>query len=217
MHRYLILGTDTGVGKTYVAGALCAALLRAGLRVTALKPVETGYPNESDLERIAQSCGFNDRLRVATGIQFSLPASPSAAARAENRPAPTIAECAAAARAAVDVSDAVVVETCGGAFTPLSDREYVADFVAALPEFRTFLVAGLRLGVLSHAFGAAEYFIARGLAAPRVVLNDCYSESPAWYIESTRADLASRRLAAAAYVAHGAPVDDPVFMELIDG
>src|SRR5918997_5017100 len=40
--RVLVTGTDTGVGKTWVASALALALGSAGRRVVALKPIETG-------------------------------------------------------------------------------------------------------------------------------------------------------------------------------
>src|SRR3954468_1121467 len=40
--RILITGTDTGVGKTWVACALALALQSAGKKVIAVKPVETG-------------------------------------------------------------------------------------------------------------------------------------------------------------------------------
>src|SRR5207253_9614410 len=37
-----ITGTDTGVGKTFVACALATAFRQRGLRVAVMKPVETG-------------------------------------------------------------------------------------------------------------------------------------------------------------------------------
>ncbi|MBI3758760.1 MAG: dethiobiotin synthase [Deltaproteobacteria bacterium] len=42
MHRFLISGTDTGVGKTTVARALATAMTQRGLRVAVMKPAETG-------------------------------------------------------------------------------------------------------------------------------------------------------------------------------
>jgi dethiobiotin synthetase len=41
-HRFLISGTDTGVGKTTVACALATAMTQRGLRVAVMKPAETG-------------------------------------------------------------------------------------------------------------------------------------------------------------------------------
>src|SRR5919202_5657294 len=42
MRGLFVTGTDTGVGKTVVAGAICAALAARGERVAAFKPVVTG-------------------------------------------------------------------------------------------------------------------------------------------------------------------------------
>jgi dethiobiotin synthetase len=50
---FLITGTDTGVGKTTVAGAIAAALNRRGRRVAVSKPVETGCEPGADGELIA--------------------------------------------------------------------------------------------------------------------------------------------------------------------
>ena len=204
----LVLGTDTDVGKTFVCAALCAALLRAGQRVTACKPVETGAPSEPDIDAIARLCGRDQRLHVRRGLRYALAAAPSAAAKAEHRPAPTADAVAALVRAAQERMDAVIVETCGGALTPLTSTDCVADVALRLPEYRCVLVAGLRLGVLSHALGAVEYLRARGAPAPTVVLNDRYGTSPDWYVESTRDDLRARGLEVAAFVPHGARFAD---------
>ena len=39
---FFVTGTDTGVGKTIIAGALIAALRMLGYRTCGMKPVETG-------------------------------------------------------------------------------------------------------------------------------------------------------------------------------
>src|SRR5204862_4819175 len=44
--RLFITGTDTGVGKTFVACALARALRARGLRVAVVKPVATGVAGE---------------------------------------------------------------------------------------------------------------------------------------------------------------------------
>jgi dethiobiotin synthetase len=210
-HRYLLLGTDTDVGKTFVCAALCTALLRDGSRVTACKPLETGAPAEPDLDIVMRLCEKNERLRVNKGLRYALAAAPTAAAKAELRPAPSAADVASIVRSSEEDTDAVVVETCGGALTPLSSVDYVADLAERLPDYRTVLIAGLRLGVLSHAMGALEYLKSRGLPAPIVVLNDRYGTSPDWYVESTRADLSTRGLIVAAFIAHDAKLDEVDF------
>ena len=42
MRGLFVTGTDTGVGKSVVAAAICAGLAERGLRVAAFKPVVTG-------------------------------------------------------------------------------------------------------------------------------------------------------------------------------
>ena len=44
MRLLFVTGTDTGAGKTTVTRAVTAALCGRGLRVAALKPIETGWP-----------------------------------------------------------------------------------------------------------------------------------------------------------------------------
>ena len=43
----MITGTDTGVGKTVVAGAIAGALRRRGLDAGVMKPIQTGAGLES--------------------------------------------------------------------------------------------------------------------------------------------------------------------------
>ena len=85
MISLLITGTDTGVGKTWVARALSHALVAAGRRVVAVKPVETGCGGErSHLEDGAL-------LATATGqaepraalLRFAAPVAPALAAERE--------------------------------------------------------------------------------------------------------------------------------------
>ncbi len=213
MRRFLLLGTDTDVGKTTVAAALCTAALRAGLRVSACKPVETGAlfakPDvvfrasaaSSDLDVVRAIAG--EAVRCVSGVRLELAAAPSAAARAAGVIAPSVADCVACVRSAEDATDVVVVETCGGALTPLSDTAYVADLAGALPDYSVLLVAGLKLGVLSHAFGASEYLKSIGRAIDGVVLCERFGACEPWFVESTRADLAARDLAVVAHIAFG--------------
>ena len=43
MERYFITGVGTGVGKTLVTTILCHQLTAEGRKVTALKPVVSGF------------------------------------------------------------------------------------------------------------------------------------------------------------------------------
>ena len=47
-HAVFVTGTDTGVGKTYVAAGLLRALVREGFRACGMKPVAAGFDAAAD-------------------------------------------------------------------------------------------------------------------------------------------------------------------------
>jgi dethiobiotin synthetase len=76
--RVLVTGTDTGVGKTWVACALARALRTAGKQVVAIKPVETGRSGSAneweDGVRLARATGQAEPTQAI--LRFSEPTSP---------------------------------------------------------------------------------------------------------------------------------------------
>ncbi|MDQ6914415.1 MAG: AAA family ATPase, partial [Actinomycetota bacterium] len=85
-----VTGTDTGVGKTIVAGAVCAALVARGEVVAAFKPVVTGLDEEPptgwpyDHELLAAAAGGLDPAAVAP-VTYGPPVSPHLAAELAGR------------------------------------------------------------------------------------------------------------------------------------
>ena len=82
-----ITGTDTGVGKTFVAERLLAMFARQGLDVIGMKPVETGFtPDgaaESDTGRLLRASNLNVTMEDVCLYRLAWPASPLAAAQRE--------------------------------------------------------------------------------------------------------------------------------------
>ena len=70
MKAYFITGTDTGVGKTLVTGAIAAALAARGLSVGVMKPCESGC-DEKDGELVPADAVF---LRDMAGCDDGLDA-----------------------------------------------------------------------------------------------------------------------------------------------
>ena len=70
-----VTGTDTGVGKTVVAGAIAAALREQGRRVAAFKPVVTGLDEPAapawprDHELLAAAAGTRVERRHAAPLR----------------------------------------------------------------------------------------------------------------------------------------------------
>lgn len=84
-----VSGIDTGVGKTVVTGLMARSLLRRGVHVATVKPVQTGNVGFSeDLEEHRRLMGKSlpeDAQGLTAPQIFAFPASPHlAAARTNN-------------------------------------------------------------------------------------------------------------------------------------
>jgi dethiobiotin synthetase len=107
-----VTGTDTGVGKTVVAAAICAALAARGERVAAFKPVVTGTDDEPgdwppDHELLAAAANAGQTAADVAPHTFGPPLSPHYAAELASTPVdPAQLRAAAATAAALAGADA---------------------------------------------------------------------------------------------------------------
>ena len=128
-----ITGTDTGVGKTYVAALIARSLAASGRRVGVYKPAASGCLRDArgrlvseDAVALWEAAGRPDDLEHVCPQCFAAPLAPHVAARAEGREID-----AGLLRSGLDYwrsrSEIVLVEGAGGLMSPLGDNEYVAD------------------------------------------------------------------------------------------
>jgi dethiobiotin synthetase len=167
-----VTGTDTGAGKTFVAAAIAAAAHSAGLQVAAFKPVVTGLAEPEpghppDHELLGTAAGV-DPAGVA-GLTFEPAVSPHLAAQLAGTPIDPTA-LVAAARAAADGMDVLVVEGVGGLLVPLSSAYTVRDFACDLG-LPVVVAARAGLGTINHSLLTLESARAAGLEVRAVVLS----------------------------------------------
>jgi 8-amino-7-oxononanoate synthase len=170
MSVLVVAGTDTGVGKTVVAGALAAALRAAGRRVVAVKPVESGCgedPAGEDGGRLAAATGQESPCAALVRLQVPL-APPLAAERegVELRPGEWEEELRRLAAA----HELVIVEGAGGLLSPLA-WGYDARALARALDAAVLLVGADRLGTISHCRLAVEALASAGVPVLGVVLS----------------------------------------------
>ena len=172
-----ITGTDTGVGKTYVAALIARQLSAAGLRIGVYKPISSGCHVKGselisdDAVALWEAAGRPGTLEEVCPQRFAAPLAPHLAARAEGKRVD-----AELLRRGLEVwqtpADFVLVEGAGGLMSPLSDEDYVADLAA---DFGYPLVVVTRnaLGVINQTLQtlivAATF--RRGLPIAGIVLN----------------------------------------------
>lgn len=162
-----VAGTDTGVGKTFVARSLVRALVRRGTRVAAMKPVAAGAVSTAEGLRNADALELIAAANVIADYEcvnpYCLPApvSPHIAALESgiSIDIETVTRCYHRLAAAADW---VIVEGAGGWLVPINASQTMADLAAALRQ-PVLLVVGLRLGCLNHALLTAEAIHSRGL------------------------------------------------------
>jgi dethiobiotin synthetase len=166
-----VTGTDTGVGKTVLAAALCAAIAARGERVAAFKPALTGLDEDPgqfghDHELLASITG--QEPEAVAPHRYGPPASPHLAAAMTGHELEP-AELLAGARAAAEGADVLVVEGVGGLLVPLTPEYSVRDFARQLG-LRLLVAARPGLGTINHTLLTIEAAHAAGLGVAAVVL-----------------------------------------------
>ena len=160
-----VLGTGTGVGKTFVSARIARAWAVVG-PVTYRKPFQTGVDRpdhpEADATAIAAS-----GIRAESHVLLQAPLSPLAAAQHEGR----TLDLEAAARWCLRPAEGrVLLEGVGGLMVPLAPRMH---FLAWATELKVpcVLVALGGLGTLNHTLLSAEALMLRGWRIEAVLLN----------------------------------------------
>jgi dethiobiotin synthetase len=150
MISLLITGTDTGIGKTWVARALSHALVAAGRKVVAVKPVESGCnPSGSHLEDGALLAAATGQAAPRAALfRFTAAVAPALAAEREGQDIDLdtlVLQIEGLSRGA----DVLLVEGAGGLLSPVTWEWTVVD-LARLLGAAALVVAGDRLGTINH-------------------------------------------------------------------
>lgn len=154
VQRVVVLGTGTEVGKSHVTAALARSLREGGDPTVALKPVETGAPFE-DARRFDVENPF--RVQPHPRIALDAPISPHLAAREAGvriELEVITTWCDAQELALCDnmlphARAWSLIETAGGALSPLAPGLRNFELMRALAPDQVILVARDALGVLS--------------------------------------------------------------------
>ena len=173
-----VTGTDTEVGKTYVACLLLRELRRAGWRVGAYKPAASGAVRDGntwisdDARQLWEAAGRPLSMDMVCPQVFCAPLAPHLAARGEGRELDA-EQLISGAAAWTPHCDFLVVEGAGGYLSPLHDQWLVAD-VALRLGYPLLIVAPQRLGVINQVLQAdlAARCYGGGLPVAGCVLNE---------------------------------------------
>ena len=156
----VVVGTDTGVGKTVVSALLVRRWSRAG-GARYLKLVQTG--DDCDSATVRRLTGLDERAAPEPPFRLPRPASIDQAAAAAGLALDAARIVDAARRLlADDARRPWILETAGGLLVPINDGEDQSDVLASLG-LPLALVARSGLGTLNHTLLTIEAIRARGL------------------------------------------------------
>jgi dethiobiotin synthetase len=171
-----ITGTDTGVGKTYVATGIAKALRYAGIDVGVMKPAETGCSSScgklipSDAQALVKAAAVRDSLSLVNPYRFRAPVAPSVASRIERKKIdPDLI--IKSFRTLSQRHPFMIVEGAGGIMVPLAEGYLFLDLAEAIG-LPVVIVARPGLGTINHTLLTIEVLRTRGIRIAGVVIND---------------------------------------------
>ncbi len=180
MKGFFITGTDTGVGKTIIAGAMIRALCFLGLKTGGMKPIESGCIREGDVLMpsdgmfLKQTAQMQEPVTQVTPCCFENPLAPLTASELEKKSI-SVAVIKKAYYNLFKHYNALIVEGVGGLMVPIRDNYFVVDLAKEF-DLPMIVVARPGLGTINHTLLTVNYAISEGLRVAGVIIN--YSHPP---------------------------------------
>ena len=153
MKSLFITGTDTDVGKTYIAAGLAVAFRKMGIDVGVMKPFaagraeKKGYKSEDIviLSRAAKAC---DPEKLVNPQFFKIPASPYTAWKTL-KTKPKISTILSSFKKLTKLHDMILVEGMGGIMTPILKNYYITNLIKEM-KIPAVIVTRSKIGTVNH-------------------------------------------------------------------
>jgi dethiobiotin synthetase len=178
-----ITGTDTGIGKTVVAGAIAQWFhLHEHARMAVCKIVATGCVHRreglvsEDAEFLAQCADAAHPLDLICPQRYVEPLAPAIAAERAKQPLDWESIDRSLHLMSRD-SDAIIVEGVGGILVPMDPKHTVLD-VAQWLGLPTVIVARPALGTINHTLLTLAALRSRHIPVAGVVINRYPTDTP---------------------------------------
>lgn len=164
---FFVTGTDTDVGKTYIASALVRHFAQQGQAAVGMKPIAAGCEKingelrNADVTALLAASNITTRLEDVNPYAFEPAIAPHIAAEQVGELI-SLAKIKQAFDHLQAQADVVIVEGAGGFRVPINRQETMAD-VALKLNLPVIMVVGIRLGCINHALMTAGSIRAAGL------------------------------------------------------
>lgn len=172
-----ITGTDTDVGKTWIASGIAAALHKRGIDVGVYKPFMSGYKREdsqSDAAILKAMSGDGNALDQINPYAFEEPLAPYVVASRQGLDIRQ-ADVTTHFKTIQPTHDFFIVEGAGGLMAPLGQDFHVGDLAAdfGLP---VVMIAKCGLGTVNHTLLTIEKLRQLGLEITGIIMNGFHDD-----------------------------------------
>jgi len=173
---YFITGTDTGVGKTLVAGGIAALFKNKGTNVGVMKPIATGCKwvdnnlVSDDAVFLKSIAEVEDEYALINPVNFEQPLAPSIAARLSNTKI-DIEKVRTSYDILCERHDYMIVEGIGGLLVPIDEYYFVVDMAEEM-ELPVIVVCRPTLGTINHTLLTVSYARQHGLDVKGIIINE---------------------------------------------
>ncbi len=179
MKSLFITGTDTDVGKTYIAAGLAVAIRKMGIDVGVMKPFaagtaqKKGYKSEDIviLSRAAQAC---DPENLVNPQFFPIPASPYTAWK-NLKIKPKINSVLSSFKSLSKIHSMMLVEGMGGIMTPILKNYFVTDLIKDM-KIPAVLVTRTKVGTVNHTIMTVKMCEKYKIPIKGIIINDFDSD-----------------------------------------
>lgn len=172
---YFVTGSDTDVGKTYVACEIIRQLRQLGIGIETRKPAESGCELSAtgdlithDAAALQAANGNREKIERITPYRYRAALAPHRAARLERREIYLEALIDACSRD--DIEHRLIVEGAGGFYSPLAENGLNADLASAL-QLPVIIVVNDRIGAVNQSLMTLQAVESRQLCVAAIVLN----------------------------------------------
>ena len=174
LNGIFITGTDTGIGKTIVAGGIVAYLKESGVNIGVMKPISSG--GTEDAEFLKQIANLDDPLSLINPIALKNPLAPSVAAELEGIEI-DLSSIEKVYNQLKNKYDLLVVEGVGGIAVPLFKDILVTHLIRQL-NLPIIIVGHLGLGTISHTMLSVAFAKQANLQILGIILNSTHNYTP---------------------------------------
>ncbi len=173
-HHYMVMGTGTDIGKTYVTSLLLQDARRRGIEARAVKPIMSGVESvaANDAATLLRAMGTPitaDTVKQISPWQFQAPLSPHRAAALEGKTI-NIDDVYAWCKVWCEQHHNGLIEAVGGIMVPLTYHTTTLDWAKQLG-LPVILVTGTYLGTLSHTLTSLQCLHQANISLAGIIVN----------------------------------------------